>query len=357
MPDVMPELFSDFDWRKFAFFGLVFVLSAVVLFILRRVALGVLQKWSTKSKTNVDDILIDSLRHPSILWMLALSLYLALATSNFTPRYVSYGLKTLYVLIILSVTMAVAGCVSRAIQSYVEKNDASVQTTGLTRTLVKGVILVLGFLVILNTLGISITPMITALGVGGLAVALALQDTLSNMFAGMHILVEKPIRVGDYIMLDSGQEGYVLDIGWRTTKIRKLQNNLIIIPNSKLSQSVITNCTMPEKRMSLYIPVGVSYDSDPEEVEVMLLDEAVKAAGELKGLLTDPPPVVRFSPGFGESSLDFTVICQVAEFVDQYLVQSELRKRIFKRFKKEGIEIPFPVRTVYIKKDADSAGV
>jgi small-conductance mechanosensitive channel len=211
----------------------------------------------------------------------------------------------------------------------------------------------MGFLIILSVLGISITPLLTALGVGGLAVALALQDTLANLFAGIHILMEKAVRVGDFVKLETGQEGYVEDITWRTTRVRMLPNNIVVIPNSKLSQSVVTNYYLPEKRMSLLIPIGVSYSSDPEEVERILIDEAKKAVGEVQGLRGEPEPFVRFIPGFGESSLDFTLICQVNEFVDQYIAQHELRKRIFKRFREEGIEIPFPHRTVYLREEKE----
>jgi len=132
-----------------------------------------------------------------------------------------------------------------------------------------------------------------------------------------------------------------------------LPNNMVIIPNSKLAQSIVTNYYLPEKRMSLLISINVSYSSDPEKVEKILVEEAKKAVGEVPGLLGDPEPFVRFIPGFGESSLDFTLICQVKEFVDQYPVQHELRKRIFKRFKKEGIEIPFPQRTVHLKEERE----
>ena len=128
-----------------------------------------------------------------------------------------------------------------------------------------------------------------------------------------------------------------------------LPNNIVIIPNSKLAQSIVTNYYLPEKRMSLLIPISVSYSSDPERIEKLLVEEAKKAVGEVQGLLGDPEPFVRFIPGFGESSIDFTLICQVREFVDQYPVQHELRKRIFKRFNEEGIEIPFPQRTVHLK--------
>jgi small-conductance mechanosensitive channel len=120
------------------------------------------------------------------------------------------------------------------------------------------------------------------------------------------------------------------------------------VPNAKLAQAIVTNYHLPEKRMSLLLPVSVSYDSDPENVERILIEEAVSGAREIPGLLAEPSPFVRFIPGFGDSSLDFTLICQVAEFVDQYLAQHELQKRIFKRFRQEGIGIPFPIRTLDI---------
>jgi small-conductance mechanosensitive channel len=165
--------------------------------------------------------------------------------------------------------------------------------------------------------------------------------------------MEKSVRVGDFIRLETGQEGYVDDITWRTTRIRMLPNNMVVIPNSKLAQSIVTNYYLPEKRMSLLVSIGVSYSSDPEKVERILVEEAKKAAANIPGLLAEPEPFVRFIPGFGDSSLDFTLICQVAEFVDQYLAQHELRKRIFKRFNEEGIEIPFPHRTVYLREEKE----
>jgi small-conductance mechanosensitive channel len=182
-------------------------------------------------------------------------------------------------------------------------------------------------------------------------VALAFKDTLANFFAGFYILADQPIREGDYIKLEGGPEGYVEGVGWRSTRIRTLPNNIVIIPNSKVSESIITNYFLPERRMALLLNIGVGYGSDSRRVERILLEEATQASSELEGLLADPPPIVRFIPGFGESALHFTLICQVREFVDQYSVQHELRHRIFQRFKKEGIEIPFPQRTVHLRKD------
>jgi small-conductance mechanosensitive channel len=206
-----------------------------------------------------------------------------------------------------------------------------------------------GLLILLDDLGVAITPILTALGVGGLAVALALQDTLSNLFAGIHILADQPIRVGDYVKLDSGIAGFVEDIGWRSTRLRLLSNNMTIVPNAILAKSAITNYCLPAPRMSLDVRVDVSYAADPDQVEKVLVEEATQAAAVVPGLLADPPPLVRFIPGFGESALQFTLSCTVATYVDQYLAQHELRKRIIRRFRTEGIEIPFPVRTVELR--------
>jgi small-conductance mechanosensitive channel len=253
------------------------------------------------------------------------------------------------VLLVLSVTAAVAGLSRASLNSSLRKNNLVIPATGLSLTVVTVVIWIVGTLVMLSGLGVSITPILTALGVGGLAVALALQDTLSNFFAGLHLLMDKPLRVGDFVKLESGQEGYVEDIGWRTTRIRMLPNNMVIIPNNKITQSILTNYYLPEPRMALLIPISVAYDVDPDQVERMLVDETTQAIGHLPGLLAEPAPFVRFIPGFGNSSLDFTLICQVGEFTDQYLVQHELRKRILRRFKAEGIEIPYPQRTVHLR--------
>jgi small-conductance mechanosensitive channel len=189
---------------------------------------------------------------------------------------------------------------------------------------------------------------------------LGLQDTLANFFAGFYVSLSGHVRLGDYIKLNSGEEGYVYDIGWRSTTVKALSNNLIVIPNLRVAQAIVTNYHLPEKRISFSIPISVSYDSDPDQVVAILQEEARKGAAEIKGLLAEPAPVARFIPGFGSSSLDFTLTCNVAEFVDQYPVQDELRKRIFKRFRRDHIEIPFATRTVYVReegKKTDSSSV
>jgi small-conductance mechanosensitive channel len=332
---------------------IVFVASTAALLIARGISFRLLHTWAKNTKTQLDDLIIKAFNVPSICLCFAMGLYFSIGLSDIPERYSLYLIKTIHILIILSITMAGANLSGKIFRNYIQSSNLPLPTTGLAYGTLKGTILIIGFLIILSTLGISITPLITALGVGGLAVALALQDTLANFFSGMHILMEKSIRIGDFIKLETGQEGYVDDITWRTSRIRMLPNNVVVIPNSKLAQSIVTNYYLPEKRMSLLIPIGVSYSSDPDQVEKILVEETKMAVGEIPGLLGDPEPFVRFIPGFGESSLDFTLICQIQEFVDQYPIQHELRKKIFRRFREEGVEIPFPHRTVYMREEKE----
>lgn len=324
-------------------------ISFGLLLLIRTILFKLLHRWAIRTKTEIDNLVIATIKFPSLLLCLAIGLYIGIETSELPLKYSTYLIKTTHVIIILSATVALANLITRLFINYVEKKAISVQSTGLLNTIIKITVYVIGIIIILHLLGISIAPLITALGIGGLAIGLALKDTLENLFAGIHIMTEKTIRIGDFIRLENGQEGFVEDISWRTTRIRMLPNNMIIIPNSKLAQSIVINYFLPEKRMSLQIPISVSYSSDPEKIQNILIDETKKASKEIPALLSEPEPNVRFIPGFGENSLDFTLICHVSEVTDQFLVQSELRKRIFRRFKEEGIEIPFPQRVVWLK--------
>jgi small-conductance mechanosensitive channel len=280
----------------------------------------------------------------------------AISVVEMPPRLKEPLHTLLQAAIILSVTFTVAGVLSSLAAAAGERRALGLGMTGLVRTAVRGAILAIGSLVLLDALGVQITPLLTALGVGGLAVALALQDTLSNLFAGVHLLADRPIRVGDYVKIADTIEGYVVDVGWRSTRVRMLQNNVVIVPNKRVAESIVINYDMPERRMALLLPVSVSYASDPDEVERVLIDEARRAVGEVAGLVGEPPPMARLIPGFGAYSLDFTLVCQVASFVDQYAVQHELRKRILRRLRAESIDIPFPVRTIEVRgPDGDRA--
>jgi small-conductance mechanosensitive channel len=337
------------DWKTLGIPLAILAATLLVGFVVRQLLFRALRRRAERTGSLAAGFLLRSLRGTVMIWVLILALHLATEFSDLPARQEKTIGKTLLVLWIISLTLAAAQAAGQLVRLYGSRVQTASPVTSLTQNLVRLGVVTLGLLILLDVFGISITPLLTALGVTGLAVALGLQDTLSNLFAGFYISVANQVRIRDYIRLDSGEEGYVTDITWRSTTVQTLARNLIIVPNSKLAQAIVTNYHLPEKDMRLAVPVGVSYDSDPEAIERILVEVATAAAGEVQGLLAQPEPYVRFLPGFGDSSLNFTLYCQVTEFADQYLVQHELRKRIFKRFREEGIEIPFPIRTVYLR--------
>jgi small-conductance mechanosensitive channel len=338
-----------FEWQLF-WPALAFLAVTIAVLVVRGLLLSALRRSTPGSGSAA---LADSIRLPSLLWAVVAGFYVGLETADLPTRLAEQFRHLLRAAIILSVTITAAGVAGTLVARAGERRALAAAVTGWAHTSVRLGILLVGGLVLMGSLGIQVAPLLTALGVGGLAVALALQDTLSNLFAGLHLLADRPIRIGDYVKISEGNvEGYVVDIGWRSTRVRMLANNIVILPNQKVAQSVITNFDMPAPRMGLGVQVSVDYANDADRVEAILTDEATRAVGEVPGLLADPAPAARLIPGFGPSSLDFTVGCQVATFTDQYFVQHELRRRILRRLRAEGIELPIGVRTVQLRLDA-----
>jgi small-conductance mechanosensitive channel len=328
-------------WSRLFWPATALVMVSIAALLFRHALVAAFRRWT--GHTNEDSLFLQAVRVPSMLWCVVLGLFVALEMADLPPRMASQIQIVLESAIILSVTITVAGVLGSIVAAASERRALAVAVTGLFRTAVRLTVLVIGGLVLLSSLGIAITPILTALGVGGLAIALALQDTLANLFAGLHLLADRPIRVGDYVHLSvENVEGHVLDVGWRSTRIRMLQNNVVVVPNKRVAESVITNFDLDETRTGISMRVAVGYDADPDQVEQALVEEARAAVGQVPGLLGDPPPVARLIPGFGEYSLEFTLTCQTRRIVDQFLVQHELRKRILKRLRAEGIAIPMP---------------
>lgn len=340
----------NYNWLALIPPLVVFAVVLAIGLVAHRVLFSVLRRWAGRFPTEGRTIAVQRFRGISTLWIVLLAAHFAMEASPLSGHATQRAARILLILWVISLTVAAARLASNLVRTYGSQMGGPLPVTTLTENLATLTVAIVGALILLNLLGVSIMPILTALGVGGLAVALALQDTLSNLFAGFYISMAGQVRPGDYIRLNTGEEGYVADITWRSTTIRALANNLIVIPNAKLAQAIVTNFHLPEKRMSLSIPVGVGYSSDPDQVERVLLEEVRAAVGQVPGLRAEPEPSVRLIPGFGDSSLNFGLNCHVEEFVDQYLVQHELRKRILARFRKEGIEFPFPSRDLYIRK-------
>ncbi|HMD87013.1 MAG TPA: mechanosensitive ion channel family protein [Terriglobia bacterium] len=328
-------------------FGTLIISSLLLGFALNRL----LHYWEKRVGDGWGQIFFSLLESLPMPLLLIASLYLGLESLPLSPRFEHFGSKLVLALVILVMMYFPAKVIVLALRRVGQKEPSLLRVTQPAALMVHTLFALLGTIIFLENLGVSLTAVWTTLGVGSVAVALALQETLSNFFSGLYLLADRPVNPNDYIKLDSNQEGYVLRIGWRSTVLRTLNNNYVVIPNSTLAKAIITNYSAPETRMCYTLPVSVLYGTDPNRVEKVLLEAAHEALRDgVEGLLANPAPSVAFIPGFGQSSLDFSLSVQLRQFTDQYPVQSELRKRILKKFQEAGIEMPFPTRTLVLDK-------
>ncbi|SDP26549.1 Mechanosensitive ion channel [Selenomonas ruminantium] len=298
-------------------------------------------------ETNWQNIFINALQGVPISFCLVVGLYWIVNTIDIIEPLVKIFSYILFTVIILTITRVIARTISGVIDMQIERSQQKMPKTTLLNAIVNGIIYAMGILVVLQYYGISIAPILTALGVGGMAVALALQETLANIFSGLHLILSKQLRLGDYVHLSSGEEGRVTDITWRFTTIVPVgEGNMVVIPNQKIASSIITNYSMPRHDILIKIPVGVAYNSDLEKVEEVTLDVARQVLTQLNERLDkDRQPAVRFY-NFGDSSIDFNVLLHSARFDNQFLLKHEFIKALTARYREEGIEIPFPIRTI-----------
>jgi len=327
----------------------VFAATFLVGWVLRRLFLRALNAWNTRTNSRTGRVFYDALRAPTRIWILILAVHVALQLSELPERVTHEAANVLLALWILSLTVMATRFAGDLVRFYGDQVPGALPVTTLSQNLVQIAVVILGVLILLNHFNVSITPILTALGVGGLAVALALQDTLSNLFGGFYVAIARQVQVGDYIKLNTGEEGYVTDIGWRSTTMRALAQNLVIVPNAKLSQAIVTNYSLPEKRTATSVQVTVGYDCDPDAVEAVLDEVLKQAAKEIPGMLAEPAPSVGFDPGFSDNGYSFALGFQVAEFSDQGRVRNELRRRVARRLRAENIGVAYATRTVFLR--------
>ncbi|WP_105969763.1 mechanosensitive ion channel family protein [Streptomyces geranii] len=330
--------------------GIALAVGLLAAFLLRML-LRWLGRHADRTRWSGDDVMVDALRSV-VPWSAFIGGAAVAAAALPLTKTVGHNVnQTLTVVLIGVSTLTVARVVGTLVRTVTQSRAAVAGSASIFVNIIRVVIVALGFLVVLQTLGVSIAPMLTALGVGGLAVALALQDTLANLFAGIHILASKTVQPGDYIRLSSGEEGYVEDINWRQTTVRNLSNNLVVIPNGELAKTNMTNFMRPEQQLTILVQAGVAYDSDLEHVEKVTIEVVAEVMTGITGAVPDHEPLVRFHT-FGDSRIGFTVILGVGEFSDQFRIKHEFIKRLHKRYQAEGIRIPAPTRTVALQQGA-----
>jgi len=346
MIDVSAISMIDLIYAIVIIIGSAFV-AKIFLVLFRRTVF----RFTKNTKTKLDDFLMHAISRPIYIAIILAGIYFAIQYLNFLSTHMTLINQIFAVLWILIGAFVGARIVGAFFKWYstdiASKTKSKVDDTlmPMMSKIINAFIYVIALIIILNYFGVEITPLIAGLGIGGLAIALAMKDSLSNLFSGAFIASDKVVKVGDFIELDSGLAGYVVEVGWRSTKIKSIANNFVVIPNSTLANSVITNYTDPTEEVSVYISVGVAYDSDLEHVEKVTQEVANEILKKMPTVKKDYKPLVRFKE-FGDSNINFKVIIRAINYEDQFLIHHEFMKALKKRFDKEGIEISFPMRKV-----------
>ena len=323
---------------------IVFI-GTVLGMIFKQVVHTRLKKAALTSEWEGDDIILHAVESQIVLWFFWAALSLALRDVEIAEPFGLYVSNFLIIILMASITHAAAKLIVGLLDLWSKKQGGGFPSTTMFTNFVWITVYSIGLLVILDALDISIAPMLTALGIGGLAVSLALKDTLTDVFAGLHILLSKKVQPGDFVSLDSGEMGYIQNITWRNTKMLERTNNIIHIPNTKLSNAIIKNYDSGDPSFSVKIPVGVGYDSDLDVVERVVMEVANDLHQYMDEMNKQSTPSFKFR-GFGQSSIDFMVYFRGNKYGDQNPIIHEFVKKLHKRFNEEGIEIPFPMRTV-----------
>ena len=340
------ELIQSNQLMNTWFIPAIIVFIGIVLgMIFKQVVHTRLKKAALTSECEGDDIILHAVESQIVLWFFWAALSLALRDVEIAEPFGLYVSNFLIIILMASITHAAAKLIVGLLNLWSKKQGGGFPSTTMFTNFVWITVYSIGLLVILDALDISIAPMLTALGIGGLAVSLALKDTLTDVFAGLHILLSKKVQPGDFVSLDSGEMGYIQNITWRNTKMLERTNNIIHIPNTKLSKAIIKNYDSGDPSFSVKIPVGVGYDSDLDVVERVVMEVANDLHQNMDEMNKQSTPSFKFR-GFGQSSIDFMVYFRGNKYGDQNPIIHAFVKKLHKRFNEEGIEIPFPMRTV-----------
>ena len=336
----------DLTWNGWPWWAWPLIWSVVIVgiaygigLILRGVVVKRLAKLAALTEGTWDDIVVRELGRRVPFWSLLIGLWMALVRWPLSLQTHTLATRTLSALGIASVTFALASISGKLVRAYGPRASPTAPVSGLTQNVVRIFVTVLGVLVMIRSFGYDITPMLTALGVGGLAVALGLQQPLSNLFAGLFISLAGQIRIGDYVRLDNVAEGFVGDFNWHSTQIRAPGGNVIIVPNSRVAAAVATNFSRPQSELGMGIDFGVAYASDLAHVERITVEVARGVMREVPGGIVDFEPSIRFHT-LSDTSVRLTVNLRAREFNDQALLKHEFVKRAMARFQAEGIVIP-----------------
>jgi small-conductance mechanosensitive channel len=304
-----------------------------------------LRRTLRRSKTHVDDLALRTVRKQLPVWFLVLGVAVGAYWAPIGPIARMWTDRIVASIFILSVCWAISSFLTGLISLRAAPGQEIPPVNSLIQSLIRVIVLSLGVLVILGQMGVAITPLLTALGVSSLAVALALQPTLTNLFAGISILLSHRIRVGDYVELESGQAGVVTDVGWRSTLIEELAGNTFVIPNAKFSEMLVKNYNLPVSENSLSVEVKLAPVVDLDKAETIAREVAKDVQRTVPGAIRDYEPAVVYK-AFGDTGVVMAIVLRVRDYRDRGEVTSELIKRLYRRYGELGLEISVSPRHV-----------
>ena len=343
--------FSNAGYEGAVIGGVIFALSlavaAAVAFAVRFVA----ARLDTITPYGIGGVALRSVRNSLVAFVVVIGGYVGLDLVEQLDQWHIEVQRGFTILGILIGAHALSAGSSATLNWYMTNIAAQTETTfddrslPLLRRFLRVAIYGLALVLILDTLGYSIGLLLGGLGITGLAVALALQPTLTNYFAGTYVMSDQAIKSGDYIELQGGSAGYVVDVGWRTTKIRTWLNTLVIIPNSVMADTIITNYQGPDPALNILVYGGVSYASDLQHVEDVSLDVTRSVIADNDEAVKSMDPWFGYD-SFGDSNVNFWIFLQATDRVGSFVVTNDLIKRLHARFAAESIEINYPVRKI-----------
>jgi small-conductance mechanosensitive channel len=353
LPVLRPIALFGYAFSPLVVLPVVFLTFVLVGWTVKKLVFLWFRRLSSKSETQIDDILVHAAELPIsvMIFVWGITATLHAAGNSIPDRWSHNALIGAKIGTLFALVLFVDILLSEIFRAGARKYEVVRHTQAFGSVLVHILVYFLGALVLLDSMGISVTPIVASLGLGSLAVALALQPTLENFISGFQILIDRPIQPGHYIKLDTGEEGFVERIGWRSTWVRQLPNNMVIIPNKQLVNARLLNYNYPSAELAILVEVGVHYRSDLEKVERVAIEVGEEVLKRVPGGVPDFKPLVRFHT-FGASSIDFTVVLRGREFTDNFVIKHEFIKALSARFAREDIVIPFPIVAVNTAQEA-----
>jgi len=328
------------------FLALVVVAAKAVDLLIDKV----FRRFTRFTANSFDDNVLDSIHRPIYHTIALFGLTVALDYLWPDAPKAAYADKAIYTVIAITWSVASIRLVNASIEGYMGR---TADTTGLGKDIIplienlsRLVVIIGGVIAVMMIWRINVTPLLASAGIAGAAVAFASKDTISNFFGGISVFMDRPYKIGDYIVLDTGERGEVVAIGVRSTRIKTRDDVQITIPNSIMANTKITNESAPFPNYRIRIPISVAYGTDIDLVENTLLEQTRIT----DKIISDPPPRVRFR-SFGDSGLNFELLCWVIEPAVRGLTTHELNRSVYKSFAERGIVVPFPQRDVHVMKD------